>query len=87
MIYPYRCLIPKVIENLLVAGRCISTTHEALATTRLTPSCMATGQAAGAAAGIAIKHGITPSEVRIEELQAVLRKAGALLHNDDKPLP
>ncbi len=81
---PYRSLIPKRIENLLVAGRCISTSHEALATTRLTPSCMATGQAAGTAAGIAVKHGIAPSEVRYEELQVELRKAGALLHNEDK---
>ncbi len=80
---PYRCLIPKRIGNLLVAGRCISTSHEALATTRLTPSCMATGQAAGTAAGLAVKHGITPSEVQLEELQAELHQAGALLHNED----
>ncbi|UUZ80869.1 FAD-dependent oxidoreductase [Paenibacillus sp. P26] len=46
---PYRRLLPKRVVNLLTAGRCISTSHEALATTRLTPSCMATGQAAGSA--------------------------------------
>ncbi|MFI2858065.1 FAD-dependent oxidoreductase [Paenibacillus sp. JSM ZJ436] len=80
---PYRCLLPQKINNLLVAGRCISTTHETLATTRLTPSCMATGQAAGAAAGLSVKHSIAPSEVNIEELQAVLRSQGAMLDRDD----
>ncbi|CAG7649247.1 FAD-dependent oxidoreductase [Paenibacillus allorhizosphaerae] len=76
---PYRCLLPKRITNLLAGGRCISTTHEALATTRLTPSCMATGQAAGTAAGIAIKHGVSPADIDVSELQAELTQAGALL--------
>lgn len=79
---PYRCLLPKQIDNLLVAGRCISTTHEALATTRLTPSCMATGQAAGTAAGIALRASCTPAEVSIQQLQDELRKSGALLDRD-----
>lgn len=78
---PYRCLLPKKINNLLVAGRCISTTHETLATTRLTPSCMATGQAAGTAAGLAWKQGIAPIDVNINELQEALRQGGALLHD------
>ncbi len=76
---PYRCLLPKQIGNLLVAGRCISTTHEALATTRLTPSCMATGQAAGTAAGIAMKRGVLPGDIDRAELQQALREGGALL--------
>jgi hypothetical protein len=76
---PYRCLISRKIVNLLAAGRCISTTHEALATTRLTPSCMATGQAAGTAAGLAVKHGITPHEINIKELQSLLKAAGAVV--------
>lgn len=80
---PYRCLIPKVVENLLVAGRCISTTHEALATTRLTPSCMATGQAAGTAAGIACRRNITPLNMDVSELQEQLRLGGALLSRDE----
>ncbi|RAU96575.1 FAD-dependent oxidoreductase [Paenibacillus sp. YN15] len=80
---PYRCLLPKGIVNLLVAGRCISTSHEALATTRLTPSCMATGQAAGTAAGLAVKHQCLPSDVAIDELQSELRKSGALLSSED----
>lgn len=76
---PYRCLLPKKIENLLTAGRCISTSHEALATTRLTPSCMATGQAAGTAAGLAIINNCNPAEISVEELQKQLRLAGALI--------
>jgi hypothetical protein len=50
---PYRCLVPINREQLLVAGRCISTTHEALASTRLTPTVMTLGQAAGTAAALA----------------------------------
>lgn len=76
---PYRCLVPKRIDNLLAAGRCISTTHETLATTRLTPSCMATGQAAGTAAGIAVKKGQIAAEVDIRELQEALLAGYALL--------
>jgi succinate dehydrogenase/fumarate reductase flavoprotein subunit len=74
---------PKQIINLLVAGRCISTSHEALATTRLTPSCMATGQAAGTAAGHAVKHQCQPGDIVIIELQNELRKGGALLSSEE----
>ncbi|MGO4369646.1 FAD-dependent oxidoreductase [Paenibacillus sp. MCAF20] len=76
---PYRCLLPQRIDNLLSAGRCISTTHEALATTRLTPSCMATGQAAGTAAGMAAAQGIAPHELDVKELQAKLLEANVHL--------
>jgi hypothetical protein len=51
---PYRCLVPAEVDRLLVAGRCISTTHEALASTRLTPTVMTLGQAAGTAAGLSL---------------------------------
>ena len=47
---PYRCLVPLRVDDLLVAGRCISVTHQALASTRLTPTIMTLGQAAGTAA-------------------------------------
>jgi len=76
---PYRCLLPKSMDNLLVGGRCISTSHEALATTRLTPSCMATGQAAGTAAGLAARNGVACADVDVAELQAELRKANVVL--------
>ncbi|WHY61481.1 FAD-dependent oxidoreductase [Cytobacillus firmus] len=76
---PYRCLIPKGIDNLLVAGRCISTTHEALATTRLTPSCMATGQAAGTAAALSLAEGIAPRNLDAIMLRKKLLEGGAVL--------
>jgi glycine/D-amino acid oxidase-like deaminating enzyme len=57
---PYRCLVPLAADDLLVAGRCISTTHEALASTRLTPTVMTLGQAAGTAAALSIAAGAAP---------------------------
>jgi ribulose 1,5-bisphosphate synthetase/thiazole synthase len=57
---PYRSLVPKKIDNLLVAGRCFSGTHEALASARPMPSCMAMGQAAGTAAALCADRGVAP---------------------------
>lgn len=76
---PYRCLVPKVIDNLLVGGRCISTTHEALATTRLTPSCMASGQAAGTAAALSIADEVDPRNIDVERLKKYLVEQGVVL--------
>lgn len=76
---PYRCLLSRNMPNLLAAGRCISTSHEALATTRLTPSCMATGQAAGTAAALSVRTGVKPAEVDIALLQKELRKEKAAI--------
>jgi hypothetical protein len=57
---PYRCLVPRGADDLLVAGRCISTTHEALASTRLTPTVMTLGQAAGTAAALSLQQAVSP---------------------------
>jgi len=76
---PYRCLVPVKTRNLLAAGRCISTTHEALATTRLTPSCMATGQAAGTAAALAVLANVDPIDVDVARLREALKKEKACL--------
>lgn len=76
---PFRCLLSKNMSNLLAAGRCISTSHEALGTTRLTPSCMATGQAAGTAAGLAVLQGVELQQLDVKELQRTLKEQGALL--------
>ncbi|KFM93522.1 FAD-dependent oxidoreductase [Paenibacillus macerans] len=76
---PYRCLVARGPVNLLAAGRCISTTHEALATTRLTPSCMATGEAAGTAATLACKAGIAAAEVDTSQLREMLQAQGAIV--------
>jgi len=71
---PYRCLIPAGVENLLVAGRCFSATHEAMASARMIPCCMAMGQAAGTAAALAAKQNIRPRELDVGHLQDVLRQ-------------
>ncbi|WP_282936092.1 FAD-dependent oxidoreductase [Paenibacillus sp. RC67] len=76
---PYRCLVPQKIQNLLAAGRCISTSHEALATTRLTPSCMATGQAAGTAAALASAENLSVAEVDVKKLQQILLQSNVVL--------
>jgi hypothetical protein len=69
---PFRCLVPQHREQLLVAGRCISTTHEALASTRLTPTVMTLGQAAGTAAALAKKQRVRVGEIDTQELRAML---------------
>ena len=70
---PYRCLVPKGFENLLVAGRCISSTHEAQASYRIMPYCAELGQAAGAAVAVAMDEGATLPNVNIKKLQQILR--------------
>jgi ribulose 1,5-bisphosphate synthetase/thiazole synthase len=76
---PYRCLVPKKVENLLVAGRCISATHEAMSSLRIIPVCMATGQAAGTAAALAVKNKQSPRQINVKLLQDTLREDGAFL--------
>lgn len=76
---PYRSLVAKQVDNLLAAGRCISTTHEAFATTRLTPSAMATGQAAGTAAALAIDEVCAPADIDVKQLQHILVSEGVVL--------
>lgn len=76
---PYRCLVPLAIENLLVAGRCISVTREVNGCTRATVQCMITGEAAGTAAALCIKHGATPRTLDRKLLIAALKEQGAVL--------
>jgi hypothetical protein len=73
---PYRCLLPTSIKGLLFAGRCISGTHEAHASYRVTGTCMAMGQAAGLAAALAIERGVTPDEIDGRQLRAALESRG-----------
>ena len=70
---PYRCLVPKGFSNLLVAGRCISSTHEAQASYRIMPYCAELGQAAGAAVAVAIDSGTDLPNVDISKVQSILR--------------
>lgn len=73
---PYRCLVPLDVENLLVAGRCISGSHEAHASYRVTGVCMAMGQAAGMAAAASVAQGIAPSAYPGEQLHLQLKEKG-----------
>jgi FAD dependent oxidoreductase len=76
---PYRTLVPVNREQLLVAGRCISTTHEALASTRLTPTVMTLGQAAGTAAAMAVAHNVRAGDIDTGALRAQLVADGVPL--------
>ena len=72
-------LIPKGSRNLLVAGRSVSSDRLANSALRVQASCMAMGQAAGAAAALAARNGITPLRVPMVELQQTLKAHGAIL--------
>lgn len=76
---PYRTLVPVNLDGLLVAGRCISATHEAMAATRVMPPAFAMGEAAGAAAALALEHRVAPRDVDIPTLQRTLIRQGAYL--------
>lgn len=76
---PYRCLVPVERDQILVAGRCVSATHEALGAIRVMPPAFAMGQAAGAAAALSIELGTTPRAVPIPQLQRELLQEGAYL--------
>jgi len=76
---PYRCLVPKGIDNLLVSGRCISTSHEALASVRVMATCMAMGQAAGTAAALSIINEVSPKKLDISLLQKTLRDQNVVI--------
>jgi hypothetical protein len=82
---PYRCLLPQGVEQVLVAGRCISADHEAHARSRNMPACMATGQAAGVAAAIAVEEGVSVRKVPIAKVQAALREMGMPLRASEVP--
>ena len=76
---PFRSLIPCNCDNLLVAGRCVSATHEALAAIRVQHICRAMGQAAGVSAAIAAKSGKMVINIPIEKIRASLADIGAIL--------
>jgi hypothetical protein len=76
---PYRCLVPRTVDNFLAAGKCVSTDRPAYL--RYLHQTMVTGQAAGTAAGLCVKKGVTPRELEnsVGELQDKLVAAGAVL--------
>ncbi len=74
---PYRCLMPKSTKNVLVAGRCLSSTHEAQASYRIMPVCCCTGQAAGSAVSVAFKQKADVGDIDAREIQKILSKNNA----------
>ena len=76
---PYRCLLPKNFDNLLVAGRCIGATHEAQASVRIMPICICLGETAGTAAALAKKAGVDAADVDTAALRLRLREKGAFV--------
>nr|MDO8133415.1 FAD-dependent oxidoreductase [Candidatus Njordarchaeum guaymaensis] len=79
---PFRALIPKKVKNLLVAGRCISSDHEANASLRGAATCLATGHAAGCAAALVAKGNGIVRDLDIQALQRILKKQQAILSAD-----
>jgi hypothetical protein len=79
---PYRCLVPETVDGLLVAGRCVSCDYVAGNTMRLLVPCLATGQAAGAAAALAVREGCQPRDVPVGGLRAALVKQDVYLGDD-----
>jgi hypothetical protein len=74
---PFRCLVPRSTEGLLVAGKPISTTHAAHGSTRVPGTSLATGQAAGVAAALIVRDRLRVRELEAPKLQAALRAASA----------
>ncbi len=76
---PYRSLIPLSSSNLLVAGRCISCDHGAQASLRIMPTVCCIGEAAGTAIALAVRDGVSPREVKSDELRRTLTQNGAFV--------
>jgi hypothetical protein len=81
---PYRIVVPRKIENLFVAGRCASMTHEGQSSARVTGSCFVMGQAAGTAADLVLADRATPRTVDVAKLQRRLERDGAYLGRESQ---
>lgn len=80
---PYRSLVPNKVGNLLVAGRSISATHEAMGAIRVMATCMAMGEAAGRAAKISVRGNRAPADIDMQELRHQQLERGVYLRNRD----
>lgn len=76
---PYRVMLPRIHDGLLVSGRAVSATHEALSAIRVMPPCFALGQAAGVAAALSVGNRVSPRYIRYEDLRRELLVQGAYL--------
>ena len=76
---PLGALVPKGSRNIIVAGRCVSSDRLANSGLRVQASCMAMGQAAGAAAALAVEMNTTPLKVPLTDIHEMLRNHGAII--------
>ena len=76
---PYRSLIPQTVDNMLVAGRCISSDHGAQASYRIMPTVCCIGEAAGCAIALAVKDNVSVRDIDVKKLQDLLTKNGAFI--------
>jgi hypothetical protein len=79
---PYRMLTPAGLDNLLVAGRCASMTHDGQSAARVSGACFAMGEAAGTAAALALSGNTIPRDIAVEKLQQALKQQGAFIGRD-----
>ncbi|MDB5522304.1 MAG: ribulose,5-biphosphate synthetase [Rhizobium sp.] len=84
---PYRCLVPLKLDNILMAGRCISVDEIAFGSTRNVPACTMTGEAVAIAAALAAKRGVSTSQISASEVQARLRELGVWLGTPGEDVP
>lgn len=80
---PYRILVPQTVDNLLVAGRCVSCTHEALGSLRVMPQCGVMGQAAGTAAVLSLRAQCPPRRLEMRALQQELQRQKCIVTEHD----
>ena len=76
---PYRMLVPEGIDNLLMAGRCASMTHDGQSAARVSGACFAMGEAVGIAADLALSGNTIPRDIAVEKLQQALQQQGAFI--------
>jgi FAD dependent oxidoreductase len=79
---PYRMLTPDGLDNLLVAGRCASMTHDGQSAARVSGACFAMGEAAGTAAALALDGNAMPRDIAVDKLQNQLKQQGAFIGRD-----
>ena len=77
-------LVPERVDNLLVAGRCASMTHDGQSAARVSGACFAMGEAAGMAASLALSGNTIPRDIATEKLQQQLKEQGAFIGRDQK---
>jgi hypothetical protein len=79
---PYRMLVPERVDNLLVAGRCASMTHDGQSAARVSGGCFVMGEAAGSAAALALSGNTPPRDIAVDKLQLQLKQQGAFIGRD-----